>query len=89
MIVNLYAIRDRKCGFLPPTTDINDDTARRNFAYAVMSREPMFLAFPDDYDLYRVGEYDTDSGIVSSCPPEHLVSAQSLLVKEVPYGKDK
>lgn len=89
MIIGLYSIRDRKSGFLPPTTDVNDDTAMRNFSFAVTSREPMFLAFSDDYDLYKIGEYNTDSGIIAPCPPEHLVSARSFLVKEVPYVQDK
>lgn len=79
----LYAVRDRKTGFLSPMVDTNDEAAKRNFAFAVQSSQPMFLAFPDDYELYRIGEYDTDSGEVFSVLPTHLCSARSLLVKDV------
>lgn len=82
MLVPLYAIRDRKSGFLAPTHDVNDETAKRNFAFAVQTRDKMFLAFPDDYDLYKVGAYETDSGIISPCDPVFICSARDCLVKE-------
>lgn len=79
MLVNLYSIRDRKAGFLVPTHDINDETAQRNFAYAIQRADSMYLAFPDDYDLYYVGQYDTDSGEIAGCIPRHVCSARSCL----------
>lgn len=83
MDVRLYSIRDRKSGFLAPMHDVNDDTARRNFAFAIQNRDSMYLAFPDDYELYYVGSYDTDSGIISPCNPLFICSARSCLVKDV------
>ncbi len=79
MLVNLYSIRDRKAGFLLPTHDINDETAQRNFAFAVQSGNQMYLAFPDDYDLYYVGQFDTDSGERHPDHPRHVCSARSVL----------
>lgn len=37
MIYNIYAMRDELTGFLPPTYDINDAAAMRNFRVAIFS----------------------------------------------------
>lgn len=62
MIKSLYAVRDSKTGWMLPTEDLNDESAKRNFLYAC-STNPGIIAFaPADYSLYRIGTYDTDSG---------------------------
>lgn len=78
----VYCIRDKKSGFIQPTVDQNDETAKRNFAFAVQRSDSIFLAFPDDYDLYKVGEFDSDSGEMVGCLPEFVCSARAFLVKE-------
>lgn len=82
MLVRLYSIRDKKSGYLPPTSDINDETAIRNFYFACQTRDQMFMAFPDDYDLYFVGEYETESGIINSCNPMFVASARGAFLKK-------
>lgn len=57
-----YSIRDVKAGFMDLQPDVNDDTAKRNFAYAVNNVETIAFA-PNDFDLYFVGEFDTNSGL--------------------------
>lgn len=79
----VYAIRDKKAGFLSPLVDVNDETAKRNFGFAVQRGDSMFLAFPDDYDLYFIGEYETESGEISPCKPLFVCSARNFLLKDV------
>lgn len=79
----VYAIRDKKAGFLQPMLDSNDETAKRNFAFAVQRGDSMFLAFPDDYDLYRIAEFNTESGEMVGHLPEFICSARTFLVKDV------
>lgn len=67
MIYGIYSIRDVKTGFLPPTVDVNDDSAIRNFHFAFTKTNSLFIAFPNDYSLYKLAEYDTESGSVSPC----------------------
>lgn len=83
MKVRLYSIRDKKSGFLPPTSDVNDETATRNFHFACQTRDKMFMAYPDDYDLFYVGEYDTESGIINPCNPMFVASARNAFLKDV------
>lgn len=80
----LYSIRDRKSGYLPPVVDVNDETAKRNFAFAIQRGDSMYLAFPDDYDLYFVGTYETESGEITPCNPLFVASARSFLLKDNP-----
>lgn len=65
MKVPMYAVRDVQVGFMTPMVDKNDGSAIRNFAYALNSSNPMMQFSPKDYDLYRIGEYDVDTGVLT------------------------
>lgn len=69
MILGIYAMRDHKSGFLTPTLDSDDKIAIRNFqlAFKAARNDSLFANFPEDYSLYRLGSYDTDSGEITSC----------------------
>ncbi len=83
MIYGLYSIRDAKTAFMPLTVDVNDASACRNFEHAVRQPESLLYSHPADYALYRVGSFDTDSGVVTSFPvPIQLLDASSCF-KEV------
>lgn len=69
MICNIYAIRDVKAGFLSPTFESADAIAIRNFSHAVINSSDVLKTFAGDFSLYRLGTYDTDSGVIA---PEHL-----------------
>lgn len=81
MMMSVYAIRDKKSGFLTPTVEMNDAVAIRNFSHAVMANpSSLFQSFSADYDFYRIGEYETDTGMITSITPiEFLCSADSVV----------
>lgn len=81
----LFSVRDTRVGFNQPQTDISDKTAERNFAAAINNPNNGVMNFaPGDYDLYRIGEFDTDSGLIISEPvPVLIVSGASV------YGVDQ
>lgn len=62
MIVNVYCIRDVKTGFLTPTFEVNDAVAMRNFSHAVQNSDSILFSHCKDFDLYKVGTFDSDSG---------------------------
>lgn len=78
----MYCYRDQKVGFMPPQADQNDNTAIRGFAYAINSRDGLMNFSPKDYDLYKVGEFDTETGQLTPCTPALVVSGSSV------YGVD-
>ena len=67
----MYSIRDAKVGFMTPTIDQNDAAASRNFEHAVLNAASLMNSHPGDYALYRIGEFDTESGAITGCLPEH------------------
>lgn len=82
MKYGVYCIRDHKTGFLTPTIDINDASASRNFAHAAMQTNSLFFTHPADYTLFKLGEFDSDDGMIVPYPtPIHIVDASSF--KEV------
>lgn len=57
----LYAIRDLKAnGFTPPMLYVNEGVARRDFDYRLHNDQSMGFS-PNDYDLYEIGEYDSET----------------------------
>lgn len=70
MKYNLYAMRDSATReFLSVTVDKNDDSAVRNFDYALLNN-PQLRFMPSDFALYKLGSYDSDTGKIEPIPPE-------------------
>lgn len=61
-----YVIKDIKAGYLTPMFDQNDATAMRNFQRATMNTQDVLYSHGSDFELYRIGEYDTDTGIIKT-----------------------
>lgn len=78
MIVNVYAMRDLKSNFMSPTVSVNDAVAMRSFDSAVETATNELSTHRDDFQLFRIGRFDMDKGILI---PEDL----PVLVRE---GKD-
>lgn len=66
MIYGMYSVKDLKTGYLPPTFDMNDLSAMRNFEHACMNEESLFFTHPSDYQLFKVGSFDTESGDIET-----------------------
>lgn len=80
MIKSVYCVRDSKVGFLDPVCEDNDKVATRNFAYAVNHSNGIMGFAPSDFDLYRIGTFDTEtSQLVSTIPPALVVSGSSVV----------
>lgn len=83
MLTGLYAIKDAKSTFMPCTVDVNDATAIRNFEHAVRQPDSILASHPNDFALFKVGEYDNESGVISPVfPPMLLCDAAQCLAKE-------
>lgn len=75
----MVALKDELTGFQAPTIEVSAETAIRNFTAAVNSIKA-FQENPQDYSLYRIGYFDTDTGIIETSV-DKLVSANSVLRK--------
>lgn len=69
----MYAIRDKIAEvFGEITIDINDATAKRNFAYRMQNNSNMQFS-ASDLELYRIGEFEANKGIIVPVQPAVLV----------------
>lgn len=80
MKFNVYSIRDSKTGFLSPTFEVNDAVAMRNFEHAVVNSDSVLFSHARDFDLYKIGTFDSDTGKILSLElPINLCSGSSCL----------
>lgn len=76
-MMNVYAVRDVKSTFMSPVLGSNDAQAMRAFR-AGMRSVPEFDVAPADFELYRIGEFDSDSGLLTpSVPPVWICSGEN------------
>lgn len=75
----VVSMRDAKVGFTDVALEHSYDTAIRNFSYALNSKDSLLYTNAADFDLWQVGEFDSDTGtIVPTIPMKLICSAVSL-----------
>lgn len=82
MKYNLYSFRDLKAGFDFPKPDQNDATAMRGFAFAVNTENSIMGFEPKDYQLYKVGEFEVETGKIKPCTPVLICEGLDVYGKE-------
>lgn len=87
MIYGVYSIFDTKTGFMTPTIEVNDDSAIRNFSHAVVNSDGILYSFSQDFQLYRIGDFNSDTAALGQCSPTKLLitgsDALRSMMKEV------
>lgn len=86
MRTKIYSIRDSKSEiFNSPIFQRTHGEAERNFHNLVNDEKSNVNKYPDDFDLYYIGEYDDQTGKIESLDtPQHIVKAVQLVSKRVP-----
>lgn len=81
----MFSIRDAKAeSFNPPFFHTTHGEAERSFRTAVSDPKTVFNQYPDDFDMYYVGEFDTNTGKFDVLKtPLHVVKAVQCLPKKV------
>lgn len=69
MTYGLYAIRDIKTGFMTPVMEANDEAAQRNFYHSVQNSEGILFTFAQDFTLYRLAEFNAETGQIIPLVP--------------------
>ena len=85
MLLKLYAIRDTKAeAFNTPIAQLTHAEAERTFNRLMSDSQTMMGLFPEDFDLYYLGTYDTTDGKLKPLSaPEHIISG-ALIKKNAP-----
>ena len=62
----LYAIKDVKAGYQSPQEFVNDEVAIRAFKMATSDPRTMLGQVPADFELWKIGEFDLQTGELKS-----------------------
>lgn len=77
--INIFAIFDKKAvSYLAPFYFPQKGQAIRAFEDSINDTNSVFNKHPEDYALYKLGEYDDQSGIIKSTQPEFIEEALNL-----------
>lgn len=77
MQMKVYSIRDSKGEvFNQPFFQKTHGEAERSFVTLVNDEKSMISKYPDDFDLYYLGVYDDQTGLIQSLDtPQHITKA--------------
>lgn len=80
MIQKMFSIRDTKSEtFHPPFFKPTHGEAERDMNTAVNESKSVINQYPEDFDLYYLGEFDTNTGKFNAKDsPEHLFKLINL-----------
>ena len=84
MKLKIFAVRDRATDqFGTPMFLMAIGQAVRSFTDEVnrMDKDNQLYLHPDDFDLYTLGEFDSDSGLFSVGQPEQVCIGKNVAVR--------
>lgn len=82
-MLKIYAIRDRALdAFNRPFFLPADGAAIRAFQDEINNKESELSKHPDDYDLYTIGMYDENRGIIRPHDPLQIAIGKSLTYRD-------
>ena len=81
MILKVYSIRDQKAEvYNQPFFQKTHGEAERNFQTLVKDNKSTISQYPEDFDLYFVGEYDDQKGVFKTLDtPQHIAKAYQFV----------
>lgn len=87
MLLKIYSIRDTKGEiYNTPFYQRTHGEAERNFKTVASDLKSTISQFPEDYDLYYLGEYDDQTGKIKSLDtPQHITKAINVIDKRPDY----
>ena len=83
MIRQMFSVRNAKGEFFnPPFISHTKGSAERTFQTLCNDPQSDIARYPEDYDLYYMGDFDDIKGtMIPLDTPEHLVKAVQLIKK--------
>lgn len=81
MLRKLFAVRDQKSQtFTQPFSQLTTAEAERTFTTHVNEKGSPYNTYPEDFDLYYLGDYDDVEGKIQPLDtPQHVAKAVNVL----------
>ena len=73
MKYGIYSVRDKLSGYMNISLEKGDAIATRSFTTLVNTPDTVLFANPGDYDLYKVGEFDSERLAIKIVPRPLLI----------------
>jgi len=71
----MYSLYDTAvCAYSFPFQAGSDNHARRIIRETLLFKDTLFSKYPEHYNLFRLGSFDSESGQIVSQPPKHVCS---------------
>lgn len=87
MIKGVYSLFDKKAKiYMNVFTDINDGTAIRQMQQAAAQEGSIISTYPSDYALYRITQWDDETGQLLSQKKSLVIEIDQLTNKENTNG---
>lgn len=90
--MELFSVKDKKVGFSDPVCLSSTQQAVREFCSFlshVDSNSDVYHVPYNDFQLWHVGTFDLDSGIISPASPELVADADSICLKKEAFVDEK
>lgn len=82
--LQLFSIKDHVVGsYLRPFTAVNEKEAQRMLLVTLQSDDNQLHHHPDDFSLYRLGDYDQITGIIDAFPEPQLIVPLGVLKRSI------
>lgn len=78
MVLNIYSIRDTYTGYGQIFLENSDPVAVRGFRFALSKEDSPMFTDPNDFELMRLGTFNTETGVINSYPAVTVCSAASV-----------
>lgn len=75
----MYCVRDSYIGFGMPVIRDNDSVASRAFEFDCTRSDSPYSVRAECFQLYSIGEFDTDTGVIVSDTPTLICSASDYV----------
>lgn len=84
MIKEIFSIRDGKSELYgQPFFQNTEAEASRNLARLTQDPSSLISSYPEDFDLYKIGQYDDSTGtLIGYDTPQHIVKAAHLKTQQ-------
>lgn len=84
MLLKVFSIRDGKAEYFGnPFFQVTHGEAERSFRTAVNDPKTTFSQFPEDFDMFYLGDFDNSTGHFKAlATPQHVMKALQCVEKK-------
>lgn len=85
MIYGIFTVFDKKLlAYMQPFFSVNTGTALRSFGDACTDKASMLYQHPEDFQLYKIADYDDQTAAIEPHNPVAIADAQQRDIEQTP-----